>query len=74
MERPQESRQRLRIVVNGREVLRVKQPTPEFTEPPPVYFGENPLLGGSLVGARFSGTILSTGRRPMEDATSPSTP
>ena len=73
MERPQESRQRLRIVVNGREVLRVKQPTLKFTEPPPVYFGENPL-GGSLVGVRFSGTILSTGRRPMEDATSPSTP
>ena len=71
--RQQEASHRLCIMVNGREVLRVKQQTPEFTEPPPVYFGENPL-GGSVVGAHFSGEILSALRLPVETETTVPTP
>ncbi len=65
-------KRRLRITVDGSEVFSAERETPEFAQLP-LYIGVNPI-GGSYVGARFSGEILSALRLPVEAETTVPTP
>ena len=63
LDRQRALKDEIRITVDGAEVFAAKRRTPDFDHVP-LYVGVNPI-GGSYVGARFSGEMLASRRLPL---------
>ena len=68
-ERQRALKDEIRITVDGVEVFEATRRTPEFDHVP-LYVGVNPI-GGSYVGARFSGEMLASRRLPIAGNAAP---